>query len=112
MQKEWYERIRELRVDRDLTQSKIASILNTRQEYYSKYEQGKIELPLRHLKTLCNFYNIPADYILFGQTDPVSALPAVQPPKQYESLFQQLNAENKACIIKIMQAFITQQKTG
>lgn len=62
--KKWNERIRELRTDRDLTQKQIADILKIRQEYYSKYELGKIELPLHHLETLCKFYNVSADYIL------------------------------------------------
>lgn len=61
---EYYDRIKELRVDRDLTQQQVADYLGTRQEYYSKYELGKRQLPLHHLKALCTFYNVSADYIL------------------------------------------------
>ena len=61
---EYYERIKALRIDRDLTQQQIADYLGTRQEYYSKYELGKRQLPLHHLKALCEFYNVSADYIL------------------------------------------------
>lgn len=61
---EYYERIKSLRIDRDLTQQQIADYLGTRQEYYSKYELGKRQLPLHHLKALCEFYNVSADYIL------------------------------------------------
>ncbi len=42
---EYYERIKSLRIDRDLTQQQIADYLGTRQEYYSKYELGKRQLP-------------------------------------------------------------------
>lgn len=56
--------IRELREDRDLTQSDIAKLLNTTQQVYSRYEKGENELPIRHLITLCRFYNVSADYIL------------------------------------------------
>ena len=61
---EYYERIRELRVDVDLTQTQIAKILDTSQSYYSEYELGKRPLPVNHLITLCNYYGVSADYIL------------------------------------------------
>lgn len=36
----YYERIRELRQDRDKTQTEIAEYLQIDQSYYSKYERG------------------------------------------------------------------------
>ncbi|MCM1285370.1 MAG: helix-turn-helix domain-containing protein [Acetobacter sp.] len=61
---EYYNRLKELRTDKDLFQKDIAKILGIDQQYYSKYEQGKNELPIRHLRTLCLFYGVSADYIL------------------------------------------------
>lgn len=61
---EVYEIIRALREDKDYTQQNIADLLNIKQQQYSVYENGKQELPTRHLKTLCKFYGISADYIL------------------------------------------------
>lgn len=61
---EYYNRLKELRIDRDLFQKDIAEILDIDQQYYSRYEQGKNELPIRHLKTLCLFYGVSSDYIL------------------------------------------------
>ena len=58
------DRIRELRVDRDLTQANIANILKTSQRYYSEYELGKRAIPIQHIITLCLFYGVSADYIL------------------------------------------------
>lgn len=65
-----YKRLRDIREDKDLTQSDIAKVLNTSQGYYSKYELGKRELPIHHLKTLCKFYNITADYFLGFTKEP------------------------------------------
>lgn len=62
--KEYWEIIRELREDRDLKQAEIAAVLKTTQQVYSRYEKGINELPIRHLKTLCQYYGISADYIL------------------------------------------------
>lgn len=62
--KPYYEILRDLREDLDLKQNYIASMLNTTQQMYSKYESGQTELPLRHLIILCKFYNVSADYVL------------------------------------------------
>lgn len=62
--KPYYEILRDLREDLDLKQNYIASILNTTQQMYSKYESGQTELPIRHLIILCKFYNVSADYVL------------------------------------------------
>lgn len=59
-----HERIRELREDHDLTQTDIAKIIGTSTQYYQKYEKGKHPLPITHLKTLCEYYGVSADYIL------------------------------------------------
>lgn len=62
--KEWNIIIRELREDNDYTQKDIAEILQTSQSYYAQYEKKKRALPIHHLKTLCKFYHVSADYIL------------------------------------------------
>ncbi len=67
--KEYYEILKELREDRDYSQSKIARVLGTTQQVYSRYELGINELPLRHLRTLCQFYQVSADYILGLKTE-------------------------------------------
>lgn len=70
----YIQRIRDLREDRDLKQSDIANILKTTQGYYSKYELGVRELPIHHLITLCQFYDVSADYIL-GFTNTKKEMP-------------------------------------
>jgi len=62
--KEYWEIIRELREDRDIKQYTIARLLGTTQQVYSRYENGINEMPIRHLRTLCQFYQVSADYVL------------------------------------------------
>lgn len=62
--KSYIDIIRELREDRDLTQSDIAKVLGTTQQVYSRYEKGENEIPVRHIIRLCEFYKVSADYIL------------------------------------------------
>ena len=64
MMKEYYEILRELREDNDYRQNEIAKILGTTQQVYSRYERGINEMPVRHLRTLCRFYKVSADYVL------------------------------------------------
>lgn len=61
---QYNEILRQLREDKDYTQTEIAKILNVSQITYSQYERGVRGLPLEHLKTLCLFYGISSDYIL------------------------------------------------
>lgn len=57
-------RIREIREDKDLTQSNIAKILNVSQVAYSFYEIGKRQLPIELLIKLAKYYNTSTDYLL------------------------------------------------
>ena len=63
------ETLRGIREDNDLTQSQIASVLGTSQTMYARYERGANEMPIRHLITLCKFYNVSADYFLGTKPD-------------------------------------------
>ena len=61
---DYMNRLRALREDNDLTQEQIAQVLGTSQTMYARYERGANELPIRHLITLCHFYNVSSDFIL------------------------------------------------
>ena len=63
-----YIRIRNLRVDHDLTQAKVAKVIHCSQRVYSNYERGTVDIPTYILIALSNFYNVSVDYIL-GCTD-------------------------------------------
>jgi transcriptional regulator with XRE-family HTH domain len=62
------ERIRNLREDRDLTQSAIAELLHCTQVCYSNYENGKRDIPIAVLEILADFYGVSVDYLL-GRTN-------------------------------------------
>ena len=64
----FYENLRVIRQDRGYTQKQIAEVLETTQQYYSDYENGKRDIPIRVYITLANFYNVSIDY-LAGQSD-------------------------------------------
>lgn len=59
-----YKRIRNLREDRDLTQEKLAKILNLTQRTYSRYENAKSMMPLDILVKIADFHDVSVDYLL------------------------------------------------
>lgn len=59
----YYENLRVIREDRGFTQKNIADVLGTTQQYYSDYENGKRDIPIRIYITLSKFYNVSIDYL-------------------------------------------------
>lgn len=59
-----YERIRNLREDKDLSQKDMASILNISQRAYSHYENGDRSMSPEILIALAKFHNTSTDYLL------------------------------------------------
>ena len=59
-----YERIRNLRIDNNLTQNDIAEALNLKQNTYSQYEIGTLRYPIEVLIKLAKFHNTSVDYLL------------------------------------------------
>jgi transcriptional regulator with XRE-family HTH domain len=61
-------RLFDLREYKDLSQIKLADYLGITQQTYSLWEKGTKIIPLKHLNSLSNFYEISMDYIV-GITD-------------------------------------------
>lgn len=63
-----YKRIRDLREDKDLTQTEISKILNITQRTYSRYENDERQIPTEILSSLADFHHTSVDYLI-GRTD-------------------------------------------
>lgn len=72
-----YERIRNLREDKDLTQKQLGQLLNMSQTGYNQYEIGKNDIPTRVLIELAKFYNTSIDYLL-GLTNEIRPYPRIK----------------------------------
>ena len=63
-----FENIRNLREDNDKKQQELADYLNIKQTTYSKYELGKINIPIEVFIKLADYYGVTIDYIV-GRTN-------------------------------------------
>ncbi len=63
-----YEKVRDLRIDADLSQVEMADILHCTQQAYSNYELGQRDIPTAVLIRLAEIHKTSIDYLL-GLTD-------------------------------------------
>lgn len=58
-----YQRLKDLREDKDMNQKEIGEIIGTSGNYYGDYEKGKRDIPTERMIMLAQFYNVSMDYI-------------------------------------------------
>jgi len=57
-----YQRIKDLREDKDMTQKQVAGYLNCSQRVYSNYELGQRDVPSQFLIALAELHKTSIDY--------------------------------------------------
>ena len=77
-----YQRLKDLREDKDLSQTDIAKILDTTQKQYSRWETGEYEIPFHNVIKLAKFYNVTIDLIAN-----ITNLPSTLPKKWGMKMF-------------------------
>ncbi len=100
-------RMKELRLERGLTQNEPAAVLRTSREAYSMYENGKRQLSCQALAQLAQFYGVTTDYMLGLTNDPEGA------PKltaDEETLLEHFRGCDKRGKRTIMQSAVYQKK--
>lgn len=70
-------RIKDMREDKDLLQKDVALLLNVTQTNYSKYELGKINIPINTLIKMAILFNTSIDYLL-GLTNERTPYPRIK----------------------------------
>lgn len=88
-------RLKSLRIEKGLTQSEVAKILNTNQSQYGKYENGKTNLSIENAKKLADYFEVSVPYLLGlddDSTDSIGKIPR-------KNIFSEL-ARNKGKSLK------------
>ena len=70
----YFKRLRDIREDREFSQSQIAKVLKMKQQQYARYEKGINEIPFSYVIELAKFYNVSIDYIA-NLTDEIKPYP-------------------------------------
>jgi len=60
----YYNRIKDLREDNDLTQAEIAKQLGLHTTQYQRYERAETTIPADIIVDIAKFYKVSTDYIL------------------------------------------------
>ena len=58
-----YQRLKDLREDKDLNQKEVGEIIGTSGNYYGDYENGKRDIPTERMIMLAEYYHVSMDYI-------------------------------------------------
>lgn len=69
-----YERIRNMREDRDMTQAQMAVHLSIHQTTYSDYEIGNLNIPMQVLDKISDLFGTSVDYLM-NRTDEIKPYP-------------------------------------
>ena len=57
-------RLKELRIEKGLTQKQLAEAINSTQRNVSKYELELLDLSTELIINICKFFGVTADYLL------------------------------------------------
>lgn len=102
--KEIGRRIRNFRLSDNLTQAQLAESLDISTNFVSEIETGKKNISLDVLCRLCQYYNLSADYILWGKDCSSSSQRTLS-----EFLFS-LSADDIPTIIEYLEATMKLKK--
>ena len=104
-------RIKELRLERNLTQSEVAKAIGTSQRNIGRWENGENEPAAVYVKALAEFFGVRADYLLgleddFGvRVDDKEKKPDTLSAKERRLLegYREINASGKKLVMQTVE---------
>lgn len=103
----FYQRLKDLKEDADLTQKDVADIIGVSVNHYGKYERGETDLPFEKAILLAEYYNVSLDY-LAGRTNRKN-YPSKSDVNHIVQLYAQLTEINRARIEERMLEMMEKQ---
>ena len=61
---EWFEKLKDLRKEKELTLKQVAMGLSIPLQTYAAYEHGTREPSISMICTICKFFDITSDYLI------------------------------------------------
>lgn len=85
------EYLRNIREECNLRQSDVANILGINRSTYTSYEIERDTIPINHLNTLCNYFNVSIDYVM-----------GLNKLKKYENSLKNINIKKECERLKLL----------
>lgn len=107
----FYQRIRDLREDKDISQSNISEKLHITLKTYQRYERGETPITLEVAEQLADFYSVSLDYIT-GRCKDKQGLSKNNLPSdeaEFLKMFRELSDIRKGEIIGTIKTLYRQQ---
>lgn len=108
----FYQRLKDLKEDADLTQKQVSEIIGVSINHYGKYERGETDIPFEKVIMLANYYNVSLDYIA-GRTNYKQGLNNPKLTQDELALienYRQLSERSKGKHDVLMQQLLEQQE--
>lgn len=99
------ERLKNIRIQNNLTQEKLAEKLDMSVAFLSKIERGKTQISLRRLNQICELLEISEGAILNG----ASTAPNIYLNEQFNALFKDCPPEKLKLIYNISKLLINSE---
>ena len=103
--------LKELRLNKGISQQQLADVIGVSQQSINKYENHKIEPEISVLCSMASYFETSIDYLV-GNTDISRKIEITdkynlnEAEKRCIDSFRLLNKEKKECIIKTMELFL------
>ena len=88
------DRIKALRLNKNMSQSEMANILGVSRSSYAMWESNNNIIPLKRLITICDYFHTSIDYI-FGFINVNSSVNASYDPSLCSKRLKEIRKENK-----------------
>lgn len=104
-------RLRQLRTDQKLSRADLARMVGMNENHLGRYERGDSQPTADKIKKLAAALGVSGDYLLDSMTE--NAARAMLDDREMLDLFheaEQLSAEDRLVVKKLLSAFINQKK--
>lgn len=108
----FYQRLRDLKEDSDMTQKQVADIIGVSINHYGKYERGETDIPFEKAIILAEYYNVSLDY-LAGRTNNQKGIYSptlTAEEEQFLEIFRELTERNKGKLELFLEQVVETQK--
>lgn len=105
MDKKFGQRLKSLRLERDLKQSELAKIIEVSPSTIGMYEQGRRYADLETLNKIADYFDVSVDYLI-GRTDVKKFDDFPEEVKRLANLFVTFNGEKSERLEKLLRELL------